>query len=61
MALQPERAPPLFLDIRRKLNHTLIMIVLVPLLTIAMMLLLILIAINPNTWRQAAHPVRDAS
>jgi phosphotransferase system glucose/maltose/N-acetylglucosamine-specific IIC component len=61
MALQPERAPPLLLDIRRKLTHALIMIVLIPVLTIATMLLLILIAINPNSWRQVAHPVRDAS
>jgi hypothetical protein len=58
MALNLERLPLFLPGIRRKLTDSMIIMALVPLLIIELFLLLILIGINPNTWRQPSHPVR---
>jgi hypothetical protein len=55
MAVGPDRVSPWSPGIRRKLTYTLRMVVLVPLVIVELLFLLILIAINPSSWRAPSN------
>jgi len=55
MTLESKREPLFLPGIWPKLTYTVIMVVLIPLTAITLVLVMILIAINPNSWRQPSH------
>src|SRR5215831_19396360 len=55
MTLESKREPRFFPGIWPKLTYTVIMVVLIPLTAITLMLVMILIAINPDSWRRPSH------